>query len=517
MTDEPLPPDAQDPLAPDPDAPDPLAGVPDAALGAVPDALVEREPKRRIGHGLVWIVPLLALAASAALSWSAIEGRGPEIVLHADHGYGIRAGDPVRYLGIDVGSVTDVALGGGTDESAVRLQVRMRKDAADLARAGTRFWIVRPYLTLDSVEGLETLIGARYVALAPGPKEAERRSQFTALREPPLDEELSAERGVEIVLEAPTRFGLQAGARVAYRGVFIGTVVGVGLASDATSVEVRALIRPAFAQLVRENSVFWETGGFEIDLSLTGGLKVDLDSLRSALVGGIAVATPIDGGPAVSTGWRFPLYADPKDEWLQWAPPLPLGNDLLPPGAPLPKLLRGSLEWEQGRILRSDGTRGGWMRATPRGPLAPRDLLTAPAEAREGVARLQVAGRRFQISELEAGDLVEDLGPRLRILRPGAFGEAWEGLMEPNEAIATQPRRTLVAPEDLLLVRDSGRDPIGIDASRLRMEGDGALVDGRIPLSEDWHGSLALARSDGAVVGVLAVPADGKAEIVPIP
>lgn len=486
-------------------------------IGDIPEAVIERDPRRRSGHGAVWIVPLLAILGSLAVSWSALQGRGPTVVVHADHGYGIHPGDPVRYLGIDVGIVTDVVLGSGSGSTAVRLELQMRKDAADLARAGTRFWVVRPYLTFDAVAGLETLIGARYVALAPGPEGAERRSQFTALPDPPLAEELSAERGLEIVLEAPTRFGLQGGAEVVYRGVRIGTVVGVGLASDATSVEVRVVVRPAYAQLIRERSVFWETGGFEVGLSLTGGLNVNLDSIRSALVGGLRVATPVDAGPAVSNGSRFPLYADAKDEWLEWQPALPLGNDLLPPGAPLPKLLRGTLEWVHGRLLRSDGSRAGWMLTTPRGLLAPRNLTEIPDGAREDRALLQVAGRRFQVGELIERGLVDALGDHLSVIRPAAFGDAWDGLMEPNEAIATQPRRTLLAPEDLIVVRDSGRDPIGIDASRLRMEGDRSLVDERIPLTEDWHGSLAMARSDGAIVGVLLVTGDGKAEIVPIP
>ncbi|MEM9801041.1 MAG: MlaD family protein [Planctomycetota bacterium] len=482
----------------------------------VPDAIVDRRPRRRFLGGGVWLVPLLALVAAVGVSWSALSGRGPTIVIHANDGHGIRPGDPVRYLGIDVGSVRDVALGGGREGADVRLDVQMRKDAADLARAGTRFWIVRPQLSVDSVEGLETLIGARYVALVPGPPDAERRSQFNALEEPPLDAELAADRGLEIVLEAPARFGLQPGARLAYRGVNIGTVIAVGLASDATSVEVRVLVRPAYSQLVRERSVFWETGGFELGLSITGGLEIDLDSFKSALVGGVALATPVDAGPAVSTGSRFPLYADPEDAWLDWQPALPLGNDLLPPGASLPKLLRGSLVWERGRILRSTDARTAWMLPTPRGLLGPRDLLAVPSDAREGRAVLQVAGKDVQLSELQAQGHLEDRGEHLRVVKPEAFGAAWDGLLEPNEPVTTRTHRALASPEDLLVVRESGRDPLGIDASRLRLEGDRALIDDRIPVAKGWHGALAMARRDGAVVGMLIVE-PRAAYVVPIP
>ena len=91
----------------------------------IPLAVIERDRRRRFGHPVVWILPLLAILGSLAVSWSALKGRGPTIVIHADHGYGIHAGDPVRYLGIDVGSVSDVVLGSGSGSTAVRLEVQL--------------------------------------------------------------------------------------------------------------------------------------------------------------------------------------------------------------------------------------------------------------------------------------------------------------------------------------------------------------------------------------------------------
>lgn len=477
---------------------------------SIPVAIAAPEPRRSVFRHLVWLIPIAAVAASIAFSWIGARDRGPVIVIHAAHGYGVGEGDSVRYLGIDVGVVRDVTLGSSGDEDGVRLEVQLAKEAGDLARAGTQFWVVRPQLSLDSVEGLETIIGARYLALFPGPRDAERRTQFTALAEPPLADEIRGGMGLEIVLEAPTRFGIQAGAGLTYRGVRIGTIVAVGLASDATSVEVRVRVREAYAQLVREGSVFWETGGFEFGLSLTGGLDIDLDSLRTALIGGVAMATPVQGGPAVSTGTRFRLYADVDEEWLDWAPALPLGSDLLPPGVALPRLLRATLTWEEGRILWTKSTEAGWMHATSDGLVGPWDLMSVPEDARGGNAVLAIAGRSFEVGELEAPG-VQRLGSSpMGVLSSGLFGDAWPGLLQGNgSALAgAPPRRALTEPEDLILVRDVGRDPLGIASSRLRIEGDRVTVDRRIAISSDWHGALAMARSDGAVVGIVTVSDD---------
>ncbi|QDV07035.1 Paraquat-inducible protein B [Planctomycetes bacterium Poly30] len=481
---------------------------------SIPVAVAAPEPRRSIFRHFIWLVPLAALAASIAFTWIGARDQGPVIVIHAAHGYGVGEGDAVRYLGIDVGQVRSVMLGSSSgDEASVRMEVQLFKDATDLARAGTQFWVVRPQLSLDSIEGLETIIGARYLALYPGPKDAERRTQFTALAEPPLEDEIRGGMGLEIVLEAPTRFGIQSGAGLTYRGVRIGTVIAVGLASDATSVEVRVRVREAYAQLVREGSVFWETGGFEFGLSLTGGLDIDLDSLKTALIGGVAMATPVPSGPAVATGTRFRLNADAKEEWLEWAPALPLGSELLPPGVALPRLLRATLTWEEGRILRTKSTIAGWMHATTGGLVGPWNLLSVPEDARGEKAVLAVAGRSFEIGELTVPE-IEKLGESpMGRLAPGLFGEEWSGLAQGSGASVkgVPERRALYQPEDLILVRDVGRDPLGIDSSRLRIQGDRVTVDRRIAISSDWHGALAMARSDGAVVGVVTVTDDDVA------
>lgn len=487
---------------------------------APPSAIIERPGfGRRFLAGLVWLIPLTAVGLSIGFAWLGTEGHGPLVEIHAEHGHGLDVGDDVRYLGIVVGEVRSIGIGDETGVHRVLIEARLHESAAKLARVGTEFWVVRPQLTLDSVEGVDTIIGARYLALDPGPPDGEPRFEFTALEDAPIAEELTGEEALEVVLEAPRRFGLQTGAGITYRGVRIGSVVAVGLASDATSVEVSARIRAPYMQLVRERSVFWETGGFELGLSLTTGLQVDIDSLRNTLIGGIEMATPVDAGPAVSNGARFELAADAEEEWLEWAPALPLGSELLPPGAALPKLVRASLRWREGRVLRTDERRSGWMLVDESGLVGPADLLAVPEDARGDEATLEIAGRTFDVGALEASGLIET-GPdgATAELSGDVFESGWEELKASHPEGASQPRRPLTAPEDLLVVRAGGRDPSGIDATRLRSTGAGMEVDDRIPFDESWHGAVLMARRDGAIVGMLRL-VDGKrrARIVPLP
>ena len=477
-----------------------------------PRAIVEHAPVRTRLSGLIWLVPLAAVALSIGFAVQSVGSRGPLVTVLAEHGYGLGAGDAVRHLGIEVGRIESAGLADASADGGVRLEVRLAKDASALAREGTRFWIVRPEISLDSVEGLDTLIGAQYLALAPGPVGAPPRDRFTALSDIPLADELDGDRGMEIVLEARTRFGLQVGAAITYRGVQIGTVTAVGLASDATTVEVRARIRGAYEQLVRQRSVFWETGGFELALSLADGLEVDLDSIRNAIVGGIAMATPVDAGPVASSGARYPLADDPEPDWLEWAPALPLGSDLLPAGAEMPRLVRATLRWSAGRILKSEESLEAWLQVTDEGLVGPADVFEVPGGARDGRATLQVVGRDIDLGALEGDGRVTARGDSLAVLAPEALGDAFEGLLGGAPRLES---RGLSAPEDLILVREAGRDPIGVDASRVVVDGSGVTIDPVIPISAEWHGAVALARDDGRMVGtVLSGPGDVRVRIV---
>lgn len=465
------------------------------------------------GHGGIGRWWMLGGLIGALISlFLLLQGAGPTVTLVATHGHGIGRGDPIRFQGLDVGEVVDVRLAEG---SGVELELRFRAEAQDLARAGTRLWIVRPLLSLDAVTGLDTLLGSRYVSLDPGPEGAERRSRFTALPAPPVDALDGGLPGLDFVLESPQRNGIQPGAAVTFRGVSIGAVTAVQLSSDATAVEIHVTVRSGFARLIREQSLFWELGGVEVDLTLTRGVEVGLDSLRSALVGAIAVATPPDAGEPAPGGSRFKLHEDAKPEWLEWTTPLPIGDDLLPGDAAVGESFGAVLRWKEGRILRSTEVIEGWCCATQAGLVGPQDLMTVPEGAAPESAVLEVAGQRFGLAELAGQGLLEDLGPGLRRIAPAAFGDNW-GLLAVRTVGSTRP---LGEPEDVLVFGAPGASPLPIASSRLTLgEGGALVVSGGPSVPLGWHGGQVFSRVDGSLVGLLLTTgAEGAPRIAPIP
>ena len=444
----------------------------------------------------VWLIPLAALIFVIVLVIMYVIERGTMITLRLSEGHGIKAGDVVRCRGVVVGEVTEARL--IDDLRSVELSVRLDADAEAIARAGSRFWVVRPMVGLSGIAGLETIAGPRYIAVIPGAgagDDAPAQHQFTALPAPPVLEHAHAD-GLEVLLVADNRSGLVQGAPVLYRQMPIGKVLSVTLASDATSVEVRVYINPAFTMLVRDNSRFWDISGVRMELGVTG-LQVDVETLESLIVGGVALATPDPPGKSVNTGHRFRLHAEARDEWLEWRPSLAVGAELLPAGVTPPTLLRAITRRTAG-IFRTTRQSAGWLLPVEGGLLGPVPLLNAGDDPS---ATIEVAGQAYRLTERG----VERRG-MVTLLPMAVSTPPWPA----------RRMRLMTTAEDLVLFTDSPAGSLPIASPRVRPIGDGVWqIDAAISLPEDMQGAAAVARSDGAVVGILSF-ADGRPLIVPI-
>jgi hypothetical protein len=96
---------------------------------------------------------------------------------------------------------------------------------------------------------------------------------------------------------------------VYYRDTRVGSVAHTEILPDGTAVAITIAIEAEHAALVRERSVFWNASGIHADLSLLHP-EIDVESLRALLGGGVAFATPADGGPPAAAGAEFRLYGE---------------------------------------------------------------------------------------------------------------------------------------------------------------------------------------------------------------
>jgi len=227
----------------------------DHAADEIPTAkIMSASPRFSIGSlsTRLWGVTAAALVVSIGLAVWNQKPTGPTITIRFEQGYGLRPGNLLQHRGIEVGSVTAVDL--ADDEDGVAVQVELLASAEKLARLGSEFWVVRPRVSLSKVTGLDTVVGARYIEVQPGPPDSEAKFEFDGL-ETPLS--LSDSEAVEIEIRFENGDGLGIGDEVRHRGIVVGEVTAVDLNGELTGVVVRVRLLSSASRLARVGSHFW--------------------------------------------------------------------------------------------------------------------------------------------------------------------------------------------------------------------------------------------------------------------
>jgi paraquat-inducible protein B len=281
-------------------------------VGELPKARVRR---RRWHLPVIWIVPLIAAIVAGYLVFQRSRAYGPTITIVFKDATGVKAGETwIQHLGVPIGQVVAVELAGDLEHAIVK--ARLMRSPVSVAREGSVFWIVRPEIGLENVTGLGTVISGPHIEVLPGtgtPKE-----EFAGVESSPV---ILERRGLKIILVTNRAGSLRPNSPVYYRGVEVGVVQDTQLSSDAKVVNVNVFVRQRYAGLVRSGSKFWNVSGVDFNAGLFRGVELKLESLRSLVAGGIEFSTPEDAeSKPARNGMAFPLYAEPKKEWLDWSP-----------------------------------------------------------------------------------------------------------------------------------------------------------------------------------------------------
>ncbi|MEQ9346488.1 MAG: MlaD family protein [Thalassospira sp.] len=236
---------------------------------------------------IIWLVPLVALIIGGWLLWRDIVSKGPEINVTFQTADGISAGKTaVRYRDVDVGQV--IAINLSEDLDHVRLTIRMDADFSEYLTENTRFWVVRPRVTVRGITGLDTIVSGAYIEVVPD-KTGQRERSFVGEEEPQLVHD--DEDGTRFVLKAEELGSLGTGTPVLLRGIEVGEVLETELDENADGVSIPVFIRKPFDALVKRDTRFWDSSGIALDLN-ADGLSVRAQSVRSVLAGGINFYTP---------------------------------------------------------------------------------------------------------------------------------------------------------------------------------------------------------------------------------
>ena len=267
--------------------------------------------RRRRRFSPVWLIPLAAAALAGWLGWKTLIEHGPRITITFDSADGIEAGRTrIMHKNVALGIVEAVDF--TSDLSQVRIRARMNRTASSHLTEGTRFWVVRPRLSVAGISGLNTLVSGAYIEMDPG--DGEPASEFVGLEGPPLLQ--STAPGHRFTLLANRLGSLSQGSPVYFRGVQVGQVEGFNLAKDGKSVEVHVFVRAPNDRLVHDATRFWNASGLKLSAS-TRGFHLATESLEALVAGGVVFDTlhETPAGEAMAAqpsadGTAFTLYED---------------------------------------------------------------------------------------------------------------------------------------------------------------------------------------------------------------
>lgn len=264
--------------------------------------------RERGGPSLVWLIPILTALVGAWLIIHTLTDRGPLVTITFRTADGIEVDKTrIKYKSLDIGLVEGVRF--SSDFSRVEVRARLSKQAAHFLRRDTRFWVVRPTLSVRGISGLGTLLSGAYIEIEPG--QGASQALFVGLESPPVVN--ADEAGKQITLVTHRLGSIDRGSPIHYQGIVAGEVLGYEMANDYRSVLIHAFVKPPFDRLVRSNTRFWAASGLDVSAG-PDGLRVKTESLQALLFGGIAFDTPDpqDAGVEDVTGLVFTLHDDLK-------------------------------------------------------------------------------------------------------------------------------------------------------------------------------------------------------------
>lgn len=431
----------------------------------------------------VWLIPFVTLILVGGIAIHGWLNQPRRIEITFQEGNGIQAGDELRYHGVVVGEVEAVQFSGSLKEVVVG--VKLTPDGSRLSRDGSRFWVVRPQFDLTGITGLDTVVGAKYIAVQPGEDAGPIIQRFRGLDEPPLPD-LDFPGGIEVILESLDAQGLSPGTAIYYRRLRIGGVISSGLNLNQSRVEARVYIRPEYRDLIRSGTVFWNMSGIRFNGGLTE-LSVHIGPAESLIQGGIGVAVPASPGEPVSDGYRYRLAPKAEKEWFEWQPEL--GACPVPPPAQLPILTAAKLQWTHDGLFRNSlRTRSGWVLTLDGKAYGPSDLMLVPEDEIAGSASLTLGTEVYDEAKIIAAK------------------DPAQGFTSPTFPENTDARlREISIAEDCFLVTGGDQSPVFVAAGLLQADGKSWSLDPDLPLSSQHHGGALVAHKDGAILGIVSV------------
>ena len=213
---------------------------------------------------------------------------GLPMTLQLASGDGISAGKTkIMYRGIKIGVVRTIEINQDKFHT-VTANILLDPRAKEILHENTKFWVIRPQISIEGIKHLNTLISGVYITFKIG--DGAYTNNFIVDSAPMPKPFLRP--GRHFTLQSEDSGSLNIGTPVLYKRREVGEITDIRFSKDGKHILTDILVYRPYSKLVREDAVFWNVSGLQVDGSLSN-FQVNLATLRSMLAGGIAFCNPV--------------------------------------------------------------------------------------------------------------------------------------------------------------------------------------------------------------------------------
>ncbi|MEA2116409.1 MAG: MlaD family protein [Thermodesulfobacteriota bacterium] len=213
---------------------------------------------------------------------------GIPMTLQLASGDGIVAGKTkIMFRGLKAGVVRTLNINDDKFHT-VTANILLDPRAKEILHENTRFWVVRPQVSIEGIKNINTLISGSYITFQVG--DGEYQDHFIVDSSPMPKPFLRP--GKRFSLLSENSGSLSIGTPVLYKKREVGEITDIRFTEDGKGIQTEILIYDLYTHLVREDAVFWDVSGVQVDGSLSS-FNINLGSLQSMLAGGIAFSNPV--------------------------------------------------------------------------------------------------------------------------------------------------------------------------------------------------------------------------------
>ncbi len=233
---------------------------------------------------------------------------GIPMTLQLASGEGIVAGKTkIMFRGLKAGAVRTIELNDDQFHT-VTAHILLDPRAADILREHTKFWVIRPQVSIEGIKHINTLISGPYITFKFG--DGQFKDHFVVDSSPMPKPYLRP--GKRFILLSKDSGSLNIGTPILYKQRKVGEISNIRFAKDGRGIRTEILVYAPYVPLVRQDAVFWNASGVQMNGSLSH-FNINLASLRSMLAGGIAFSNPVSertakAKPEAEPATPFPLY-----------------------------------------------------------------------------------------------------------------------------------------------------------------------------------------------------------------